>query len=60
MRVQAEVRVSETAILKRENLLLWVMVVSLFFYSLYMNDKVNRMLVQANQTGVTDATRSAK
>lgn len=59
MRVQAEVRVSETAILKRENRLLWVMVVSLFLYSLYMNDKVNRM-DQTNQTGVTDATRSAK
>ena len=60
-RVNAEVRISETTILKRENRLLWAMVAALFIYSLYMCDKVERIKAQVNPQAVYEAcTRSMK
>lgn len=59
-RVNAEVRTSETMIIKRENRLLWAMVIGLFLYSLYMNDLVNRTLSHTTPQSVYEACDKAK
>lgn len=54
-RFTAEVRVSETMLIKRENRLLWVMVVALALSLFYKEWKTERTLARINPQSVMDA-----
>jgi hypothetical protein len=60
-RVNAELRISETSLLRRENGLLWVLVAVLLSFLMYSESRVERIKAQVNPQAVMDAcTRSIK